>query len=101
MTGSFLTYALFAAAALLAAWLVARFPSRGGALTAAAAHAALSLTIVLVPLPLAMEALVRRETRGSLVLAVVGLGLPAVTYMFLAAAWLLRAIQRMLASVRP
>ena len=78
-------------AALLALWLVVRFPDRGpNDLTWALLHVALS--IVLGQLIIASNgALDTVGVPAARFVAAFGIVLPCLTYMFVAAAWLIRA----------
>jgi hypothetical protein len=78
-------------AALLAIWLVVRFPDRGPSdLTWALLHVALS--IVLGQLIVAsIGALDTVGVPAARFVAAFGIVLPCLTYMFVAAAWLIRA----------
>ena len=75
--------------ALLAAWLAVRFPRLGPAsLTWAFFHIGLTFGVgVMLGPAMAFVA------GAGLALAVFAVGLPAVTYMFLAGIWLLRVTQ--------
>ena len=74
-------------AALLAAWVAVRFPGLGPAnLTTAFLNIGLTICVSLVLGP----AMAFVAGGGPALVAVFAVGLPAVTYMFLAGIWLLR-----------
>ena len=77
-------------AALLAAWVAFRFPRLGPVrLTTAFLHIGLTICVSLVLGP----AMALVAAGGLALVAVFAVGLPAVTYMFLAGIWLLRVTQ--------
>ena len=77
-------------AALLALWIVARLPKIGPAsLSRALIHVAAAVLIGLVTGP-AIRAIAELSVPGAAFVGTFGVALPALTYMFLAAAWLLR-----------
>lgn len=77
-------------AALLALWIVARLPKIGPAsLSRALIHVAAAVLIGLVTGP-AIRGIAELSVPGAAFVGTFGVALPALTYMFLAAAWLLR-----------
>lgn len=80
---------LVAGAALLALWVVCRFPRFGpSTLMAAFMHVAATFCV-----GFALAPTMGLATGGGVLLAVFGVALPALTYMFLAGIWLMRAAQ--------
>jgi hypothetical protein len=81
------TVALVLAAAALAVWTDVRFPRlEPSSITARLVNAGIaSLALVLIPFP--------SEAGMLLLLAVLGLFLPALGYAFLTGLWLLRSLQ--------
>jgi hypothetical protein len=78
-------------AALLALWLVVRFPSRGPTdITQALLHVALSVVFGQVMLR-SVGAVASSSIPWAPFVAAFGIVLPSLTYTFAAAAWLIRA----------
>ena len=77
-------------AALLALWIVVRLPKIGPAsLTRALIHVGAAVLIGLVTGP-AIRGIAELSVPGAAFIGTFGVALPALTYMFLTAAWLLR-----------
>ena len=91
---SMTTYVLFlcGGAALLALWLVVRFPERGPAddVTKALLHVGLSMVVLQLLVP-AIHAIGGTGVPGAQIIVSLGIVLPGLTYVFVAAAWLIRA----------
>ncbi len=78
--------------ALLALWLVARFPAFGpDDMTWALLHVGLSIVLVQVTLP-AIHLVGAAAVPGARFVASFGIVLPSLTYVFVAAAWLMRVV---------
>jgi len=78
--------------ALLAFWLVVRFPEVGpDDLTWAMLHVGISSVLGQLTLP-AIRLVAATDVPGARFVASFGIVLPVLTYMFLAAAWLIRAL---------
>ena len=94
MTGGSLVACLTLGAGALALWIGVRFPGRGPQrLAAIALHLALSLVAVQAA-PVVMRMLIdARESASVGVLALLGVFLPALVYVFLSALWLMRRVQ--------
>lgn len=89
-----LAFATVVGTALIGMWLVVRFPGLGPrAITGAIVHVALAFAAAYFLVP-ALNGLVEGVSPMAAFLAV---AIPALVYMFAAAAWLLLAIQRLLA----
>jgi hypothetical protein len=87
------TYVLFlcAGAALLALWLVVRFPDLGpdDDVTKALLHVGLSMVVLQLLVP-AIHAVGGTGMPGAQIVVSLGIVLPGLTYVFVAAAWLIR-----------
>jgi hypothetical protein len=82
-------FCLVLGAALLALWVVCRFPGFGPAnLMTAFMHVAVTFCV-----GFALAPTMGLAAGAGVLLAVFGVALPALTYMFLAGIWLLRAAQ--------
>jgi hypothetical protein len=80
-------------AALLAFWIAVRFPNLGpGTLTGALLHLAVSV-VVGMPVAPVMSRIISVGFPFSILVAVFAVALPALVYMFLAGAWLIRTAQ--------
>jgi hypothetical protein len=92
---------LLVGASALAVWTYVRFPRLAPVtFTWAVVHLVLSGIAAQVALPFAVGSLGPVETKLS-ALAVVGLSLPALTYLMLASLWLLTLARRMLGGYAP
>lgn len=92
---SMTTFVLFlcTGAAVLALWMVVRFPERGPAdVTKALLHVALSVVVLQLLVP-AIHVVGATGLPGAQLVVSFGIVLPGLTYVFLAAAWLIRAAQ--------
>lgn len=79
-------------AGLLALWIVARLPKAGPAsLPRALAHVVVAVLVGAVTGP-AIHAIAALSLPGAVFVVTFGIALPALTYMFLASAWLLRVM---------
>jgi len=90
---SMTTYVLFlcAGSALLALWLVVRFPDLGpDDVTKALLHVALSMVVLQLLVP-AIHAVGGTGLPAAQIVVSLGIVLPGLTYVFVAAAWLIRA----------
>lgn len=90
---SMTAYVLFlcAGAAVLALWLVVRFPDLGpDDVTKALLHVALSMVVLQLLVP-AIHAVGGTGVPGAQFVVSLGIVLPGLTYVFVAAAWLIRA----------
>ena len=90
---SMTTFVLFlcSGSALLALWLVTRFPERGPEdMTKAMLHVAASVVVLQLLVP-AIHAVSATGVPGAQFLVSFGIVLPGLTYVFVAAAWLIRA----------
>jgi hypothetical protein len=80
-------------AAVLALWLVVRFPDFGPAdFSRALLHVALSVVVLQLLVP-AIHLVGSTGLPGAQYVVSFGIVLPGLTYVFLAAAWLIRAAQ--------
>jgi hypothetical protein len=89
------TFVLFlcTGAALLALWLVVRFPDFGPVdITRALLHVALSVVVLQLLVP-AIHVVGSTGLPGAQFVVSFGIVLPGLTYVFLAAGWLIRATQ--------
>jgi hypothetical protein len=89
------TFVLFlcTGAALLALWLVIRFPDFGPVdITRALLHVALSVVVLQLLVP-AIHLVGSTGLPGAQFVVSFGIVLPGLTYVFLAAGWLIRATQ--------
>ncbi|HEY6150799.1 MAG TPA: hypothetical protein VIW19_09790 [Gaiellaceae bacterium] len=89
------TFVLFlcTAAAVLALWLVVRFPERGpDDVTKALLHVALSVLVLQLLVP-AIHVVGGTGVPGAQLIVSFGIVLPGLTYVFLAAAWMIKAAQ--------
>jgi hypothetical protein len=89
------TFVLFlcTGAAVLALWLVVRFPEFGPAdLSKALLHVALSIVVLQLLVP-AIHLVGSTGLPGAQLVVSFGIVLPGLTYVFVAAAWLIRAAQ--------
>jgi hypothetical protein len=83
--------ALCTGAAALALWLAVRFPDLGPKdLTKAVLHLAASMVVLQLLVP-AIHAVAATGVPQAQVVVSVGIALPGLMYVFLAAAWLIRA----------
>ena len=92
---SMTTFVLFlcTGAALLALWLVLRFPELGpDDITKALLHVAVSVVVLQLLVP-AIHAVGATGLPGAQFVVSFGIVLPGLTYVFVAAAWLIRAAQ--------
>jgi hypothetical protein len=92
---SMTTFVLFlcTAAAVLALWLVVRFPERGpDDVTKALLHVALSVLVLQLLVP-AIHVVGGTGVPGAQLIVSFGIVLPGLTYVFLAAAWMIKAAQ--------
>jgi hypothetical protein len=90
---SMTTFVLFlcSGAALLALWLAMRFPDLGpDDVTKALLHVALSVVVLQLLVP-AIHVVGATGLPGAQFVVSFGIVLPGLTYVFLAAAWLIRA----------
>jgi len=90
---SMTTFVLFlcSGAALLALWVVARFPDFGpDDVTKALLHVALSVVVLQLLVP-AIHAVGATGLPGAQFVVSFGIVLPGLTYVFAAAGWLIRA----------
>jgi hypothetical protein len=79
-------------AALLALWIVARVPKMGPAsLARALAHVVVAVLVGVGTGP-AIQSIAALSLPGITYVVTFGIALPALTYMFLASAWLLRVM---------
>ena len=89
--------ALILAAAALALWTYVRIAGRApSAWRPIFGHVGLSVVLAYTFVPTVVSALVGTEHAAVGAIAVVGVALPAVTYMFLASLWLLAVLGRVL-----
>ena len=80
-------------AAVLALWLVVRFPERGpDDVTKALLHVALSVLVLQLLVP-AIHLVGGTGVPGAQLIVSFGIVLPGLTYVFLAAAWMIKAAQ--------
>jgi hypothetical protein len=89
------TFVLFlcTGAAVLALWLVVRFPERGpDDVTKALLHVALSVLVLQLLVP-AIHVVGGTGVPGAQLIVSFGIVLPGLTYVFLAAAWMIKAAQ--------
>lgn len=94
-----LDLSLIVAAAALALWTYVRLAARAPlGWWSIAGHLLLSVVVAYTLVPSAMNVLLGMERTAAGVLAVVGVALPALTYMFLASLWLLAVLGRLLQS---
>jgi len=92
---SMTTFVLFlcTAAAVLALWLVVRFPERGpDDVTKALLHVAFSVLVLQLLVP-AIHVVGGTGVPGAQLIVSFGIVLPGLTYVFLAAAWMIKAAQ--------
>jgi hypothetical protein len=90
---SMTTFVLFlcSGAALIALWLVARFPELGpNDVTKALLHVAISVVVLQLLVP-AIHAVGATGLPGAQFVVSFGIVLPGLTYVFLAAGWLIRS----------
>jgi hypothetical protein len=90
---SMTTFVLFlcSGSALIALWLAVRFPDRGPSeMTKALLHVALSMVVLQLLVP-AIHVLGSTGLPAAQFVAAFGIVLPGLTYVFLAAAWMIRA----------
>ena len=87
------TFVLFlcTGAAVLALWLVTRFPEWGpGDITRALLHVAVSVVVLQLLVP-AIHVVAATGVPGAQFIVSFGIVLPGLTYVFVAAAWLIKA----------
>jgi hypothetical protein len=92
---SMTTFVLFlcTGAAVLALWLVVRFPERGpDDVTKALLQVALSVLVLQLLVP-AIHVVGGTGVPGAQLIVSFGIVLPGLTYVFLAAAWMIKAAQ--------
>jgi hypothetical protein len=92
---SMTTFVLFlcTGAAVLALWLVVRFPERGpDDVTKGLLHVALSVLVLQLLVP-AIHVVGGTGVPGAQIIVSFGIVLPGLTYVFLAAAWMIKATQ--------
>ena len=90
---SMTTFVLFlcTGAALLALWLLVRFPDHGpGDVTKALLHVAVSVVLLQLLVP-AIHVVAATGLPGAQFVVSFGIVLPGLMYVFLAAGWLIRA----------
>jgi hypothetical protein len=90
---SMTTFVLFlcTGSALIALWLVARFPDLGpGDITKALLHVAISAVVLQLLVP-AIHLVGSTGLPGAQFVVSFGIVLPGLTYVFVAAGWLIRA----------
>jgi hypothetical protein len=85
---------LFAAgAAVVALWIDARFPGLApGSFRASFVHAGVSLVLGQLIVPLGIQAVSASGSPSLALASVLGLGLPALVYCFLAALWVMKLL---------
>lgn len=83
--------ALAGGAALLALWVVMRFPSFGARTLAASAVHVLVSIVVLRLMPYGMDAVQGHGMPGGMYIAAFGVSLPALVYAFVSGGWVARA----------
>lgn len=82
-----------AGAAGIALWIDARFPALAPAsFRSCFIHAGVSLVLGQLIVPLAIQALAANGSQPVVLVAVLGLGLPALVYCFLAALWVMKLV---------
>ena len=97
MSATAFPFVLALGAALLALWVHVRFPSLSAmSWRRVLVHVAFAFVVLEAFMPGAMGAALALETSAGIVLAVVGVALPALTYLFLSSLWLLRLAQGLL-----
>jgi hypothetical protein len=80
-------------AAVLAVWIVARWPKVGPkSLPPGLLHVMLAVLVGAVTAP-AIRAFASLGLPGTILVVTLGIALPALTYMFLATVWLLRVMR--------
>ena len=92
---SMTTFVLFicTGSALIALWVVARFPHFGpNDVTKALLHVALSVVVLQLLVP-AIHVVGATGLPGAQIVVSFGIVLPGLTYVFIAAGWLIRAAQ--------
>ena len=90
-------YILTIAAALLALWVLARFPARGPkSVPMAIANLVAAYFVGLAAVNPLMNTLGDIPIPGAVALAIVGGGLPPLLYLLTSTAWLLRSVQSLL-----
>ena len=97
LSASTFLFVLAIGSALLALWVYVRFPSLatmswGRVLL----HLALAIVLLEALMPGAMTAAFGVGTSAGILLAIIGVALPALTYLFLSSLWLLRLAQGLL-----
>ena len=97
MSASAFLFVLAIGAALLALWVYVRFPS-GASMSwgRVLLHLALAIVVLEALMPGAMSAALGVGTSAGILLAIIGVALPALTYLFLSSLWLLRLAQGLL-----
>ena len=97
MSATTFPFVLALGAALLALWVHVRFPSLGlMSWRRVLVHVAFAFVVLEALTPGAMGALLDLDTSAGVVLAIVGVALPALTYLFLSSLWILRLAQGLL-----
>ncbi len=92
---SMTTFVLFlcTGSALIALWVVARFPDFGpDDVTKALLHVAISVVVLQLLVP-AIHVVGATGLPGAQIVVSFGIVLPGLTYVFIAAGWLIRATQ--------
>jgi len=97
--GAFLI--VFAAAGgAIAAWVDVRFPHLApGSLTRTLVHVGIAMGVAQLVVPASMHLLTETGSRSLSLVAVVGIGFPALAYCFLAALWTMKVLKRGLGGV--
>lgn len=81
-------------AAALAVWTDVRFPQLGpGSMRAALLHTGVAMAIGQLVVPAAMHAVTGTGSRLLVVVAIAGVGLPALTYTLLAVLWVMKVLR--------
>jgi hypothetical protein len=93
MSANSFVIVLCISAALLAVWIVARWPTAGPkGLSPGLIHVMLAVVVGAVTAP-AIRAIAELGVPGAAFVGTFGVALPALTYMFLATMWLMRVMR--------